>query len=158
MWLRGWLLISYSSKWRRISFLSSTHRINTTGENQNFSFFLSIYQKMVINQCKKKALFSCTVWTNGLTLFYSLNFLAGVFCLFVCLLLFFSNIFWEVVVTRMLNEYFLSSSSIQCICFIIINLKVVLFFSHQQGEVIDKVMIIKEEHGPDAWIRKKLKA
>ena len=58
----------------------------------------------------------------------------------------------------MLNEYFLSSSSIQCIYFIIINLKVVLFFSHQQGEVIDKVMIIKEEHGPDAWMRKKLKA
>lgn len=28
----------------------------------------------------------------------------------------------------------------------------------KQGEVIDKVMIIKEEHGPDAWIRKKLKA
>lgn len=37
-------------------------------------------------------------------------------------------------------------------------LKGCIIFSHQQGEVIDKVMIIKEEHGPDAWMRKKLKA
>lgn len=26
----------------------------------------------------------------------------------------------------------------------------------KQGEVIDKVMIIKDEHGPDAWMRKKV--
>ena len=32
----------------------------------------------------------------------------------------------------------------------------VVTFFHQQGEVIDKVMIIKDEHGPDAWMRKKV--
>ena len=31
------------------------------------------------------------------------------------------------------------------------------FFSMQGGEVIDKVMMIKDVHGPEAWVPKKSK-